>query len=223
MRNILLAVVIAVSSLIILPGCGSSKSYVRPSSQKLKTLKTIGVSVDGDAEFIHIGKNASESVGLVMFTGLVGAIIDSASRSNKDKEEAEAIKPEEVLLRGRQGFANTLVTSLQESQRFDTVKNITNHNNNYDAVLDIEIAEWGTRMKHEKSDIIIPYIKVYVSLKARGSKKMIWSDTQTTTYDTNHSLYDYKWQKAVFESDFQSVINKSAKQIVASLLDFYSL
>lgn len=221
MQNRRHVIIVVILLIINISGCGSpTTSYVKPSRQELKTIRSLAVTVEGHPEFSHIGAITNESSTLIMlFTG-PAVIMDAAIRNNIDEKTAGAIKPEEILAKANQDFINTLVATLQQSERFDEVKSVDRHSDIFDAVLDIEIINWGSRIKHSESDVIIPFMDVNISMTLQYDNKLIWKEIQTVTYDTNHSLDDYKQQRGLFGSDFAKLINKAGKQIVALLLGF---
>lgn len=195
--------------------------YVKPSSQELKTTRTLVVTVEGDPEFSHVG-NIDPSAWMQLL-GIPGVIVDTSTKTNAVKKSTEAIKPTEFLSKARQVFTKTLVETLQKSQHFDEVRvtdNINGYNNNFDAVLNIKIVNWGTRMQTTGSDVIIPFMDVNISMNLHRDNKLIWKEIQTVTDDTHHTLEDYKRQKGLFEDDFTALVNKAGKQVATLLLDF---
>ncbi len=213
--------IIILSVAVWVGGCArEATSYVRPDYQQMQSLKTLAVTVKGNPEFTHTGKMNAESCGMIFMTGLAGAIVDTVNRGGLDKEEAQAIKPDEVLARARQDFTHTLVGTIRQSQRFETVHCIDDAADlrQFDAVLTVTITTWGSRIKDSQSNIVIPFMNVDVSMKTQNSQKLIWKETKTITYDTNRTMHDYTVQKELFGNDFKALIDKSGKQIAASLL-----
>ncbi|WP_231717195.1 hypothetical protein [Desulfosarcina ovata] len=197
-------------------------SYVKPNHHNLKTIESLVVRVEGNPDFSHIDAIESESSIIILVTGPIGAIVDTAYRNKIDDDVVDEIKSEEILSSARKNFAIQLSETLQKAQFFDIVNYVdaAYNRNDYDAILYIEIMNWGSRRKQSESYIIIPFIDFHIAMTDLRKNKLIWNENQTVTYDTNHTLNDYKTQNGLIENDLEKLINKSANQIVELLLSF---
>lgn len=225
MRNRYLGVIFSTIFIINIYGCTRvATSYVKPGGQELKTIKCLAVTVKGAPEITHVGAITNESSALMILFGPPAVILDTAIRREIDENTAEAINPKEIASKAHTMLINTLVENLQQYPGFDEVRGFdkidAQYTNTCDAILDVKILNWGSRIKHSGSDVIIPFLDIHISMIRQCDNKLIWNEKQTVTYDTNHTLDDYKQQTGLFERDFTTVINKAGKQVATLLLNF---
>jgi hypothetical protein len=194
---------------------------VKPSPQEFKKIRNLALTVDGNPEFSHIAAITKESIGLILIFGIPAAILDAVIRKDIDEKTAESIKPKEIESNYRAMFISSLVENFQDLKRFDSVRVIENsHNqskNNFDGIVNLEIINWGSRIKKSGSDRIVLFMDIQISMIRTFDKKLVWSENQTVISDTSHTLENYKQQQGLLQSDFTALINKAGKR-VATLL-----
>jgi hypothetical protein len=225
-----LAVIVNAIFVISMYGCTTATSYVKPTHEELIAIRNLALTVEGNPEFSHIGEITKETFNFVLpfFFGLAGAYAashaDTSTRKDMDAKSAAAIKPKDSSSIALPVFIGALVETLQQSKRFDDVRVIDNigekARNIWDAVVVVKIVNWGSRIKQAQSDVVIPFMDIHLSVIRQHDNKLLLNETQTVTYDTNHTLDDYKQQEGLFGRDFMSLNNKAGKQVAMLLLDF---
>jgi hypothetical protein len=199
-------------------------SYVKPSYQELIIIKNLAVTIEGNPDISHIGAITNESTTLILLFGPPAAMLDTAIRKSIDDKTSELMKLKEISSESRAVFLNTLVENLQYLGRFEKVTVIDNideqRKKNFDAVLKVKIINWGSRIKQSGSNMILPFIAVDISMVSQDGTRVIWNENQTITFDTHHTLDDYKQQNGLLGSDFTALMKKAGRQITELLNDF---
>lgn len=224
-----LAVIVNAIFVIGMYGCTTATSYVKPNHEELIAIRNLALTVEGNPEFTHIGEITKESFNFVLpfFFGLAGAYAashaDTTSREDMDAKSAAAIKPKDFSSIALPVLTDSLVEALQQSNRFNKVRVLDKVDERskdlWDAVVLVKIVSWGSRIKQAQSDVIIPFMDIHLSMIRQRDNKLLLDETQTVTYDTNHTLDDYKQQEGLFGKDFISLNKKAGKHVGTLLSD----
>lgn len=199
---------------ILTTSCGPVHQTVQLKPNDVAAINTLAVTIPNEGSFtVYLDRTTATTAPAALF-GLIGAAVAAGHNSALDNSKANALAPylsgfsaKAVLLKS---FRNTLMETgrFNGAQIFDRPLG-ENEGGKYDAILTLDIKEWGLRMPSQSEERLAGFIEVEAKMLRAKDGEKVWEEHNTVLGQRRNYFSEYKDDAKMFQGEIEETI-KSA-------------
>jgi len=195
---------------------------VQPTTDNLREVKKLALVIPTDGSFTVMMDRATATATPAILFGLVGAAVASAHNQSLDNDKINALTPHLTGFSSRSTFIDSFNQTIKESGRatdirvFDKELDATKAKQ-YDAVITLNIRDWGLRLANRDEERLAGFIELEISMVRAQGNQTLWDEHDTVLGQGRRYFSEYREDANMFRNELRETIQRAGARTATKI------